>query len=110
MGGFIVLVLFILYGFVYPIYTRLGCTCFGHCEKCVPDKDEQRITDHVIDEPPELVVSEDLVNAIIARADTMRIQGVRKGTGLGGLRNRFNSKASPNSQGVTTPLIDPPLM
>merc|ERR1712242_183779 len=85
--GFIVLTMFVLYGFVYPIYTRLGCNCCG-LKRCVPSKEEQEITDHVIDEPAELVVSESLVNAIIDRVDTMNMSRARKRH----IRKRFGSK------------------
>ena len=62
---------FILYGFVYPIYTRLGCTCLG--EKCRPSKEEMAETDHIIDEPENLI-SDAIVDAVVQRMNTFQIQ------------------------------------
>jgi len=45
--GFLLFVLFVIYGFVYPLYTRCGCCCCLKRTKSELDADQ----DHMIDEP-----------------------------------------------------------
>ena len=83
MLGLIVLSGFIMYGFVYPIYTRLGCNCFGR--KCMPSKEEMAETDHIIDEPQEIVISDSLLNALMTKVDTLRLRSRPKSPSSQGL-------------------------
>eukprot|EP00485_Elphidium_margaritaceum_P017145 CAMPEP_0202734398 /NCGR_PEP_ID=MMETSP1385-20130828/188658_1 /ASSEMBLY_ACC=CAM_ASM_000861 /TAXON_ID=933848 /ORGANISM="Elphidium margaritaceum" /LENGTH=440 /DNA_ID=CAMNT_0049400759 /DNA_START=1741 /DNA_END=3063 /DNA_ORIENTATION=- len=56
--GFLIFLLFTLYGFVYPVWTRLGC-----CGYCKPTERELLDTDHVIEEDDE-TLSPDLQQAV----------------------------------------------
>jgi len=58
--GFLLFVMFVLYGFVYPIWTRLGCIC-GYCK---PSHTELLDTDHVIYEPEGTALPDDQRRAI----------------------------------------------
>jgi len=67
--GFFLFVAFVCYGFVYPLYTRLGCC--GHF--IGGQKSERELaadTDHITNQPTEnMELSEELVNAIKAQIE-----------------------------------------
>jgi len=65
--GAVLLIGFIIYGFVYPIWTRLGCSFLG--EKCKPSRIGH--ADHIIDEPQGMQISKPMLDAIMKRI-TMR--------------------------------------
>jgi len=58
--GFLLFTGFVLYGFVYPVWTRLGCIC-GYCK---PSKSELLETDHIMDQQEGYVMTEDQKKAI----------------------------------------------
>merc|ERR1712083_271611 len=54
MGGFLLYSCFVLYGFVYPVYTRLGC-----CGKCKPKESETKENlDHIAEAQEDFEISQ----------------------------------------------------
>jgi len=80
--GFILFVGFVLYGFVYPVWTRLGCIC-GYCK---PSKSELLDTDHIIDQEEGYVLPDDQKKAIrmeiAAALDEMNVVDALKKAGF----------------------------
>jgi len=58
--GFTLFVGFMLYGFVYPVWTRLGCVC-GYCR---PSTSELADTDHIMEQQEGTVLPDDQKKAI----------------------------------------------
>merc|ERR1719244_647108 len=58
--GFALFVGFLLYGFVYPVWTRLGCIC----GKCRPSMSELADTDHIMEQQEGTVLPDDQKKAI----------------------------------------------
>jgi len=71
--GFFAFLGFVLYGFVYPVWTRLGCV-LGYCK---PSQSELADTDHIIDQEEGLVIPDDQRKAIrLEVAEALRQMGI----------------------------------
>ena len=65
--GLFIFVMVVLYGFVYPLYTRLGC-----CGRCKPSKEELENTDHLTDAPQKETLPAEMIQRL-----NIRVAGVQ---------------------------------
>jgi len=77
--GLLVLIMFILYGFVYPVWTRLGCSCLGkYGESCKPSKEMMDEQDHIIYQTAEPQISDNLALAFLRKLNESKKNMVKK--------------------------------
>ena len=58
-----------LYGFVYPLYTRLGC-----CGKCKPSKERLQDTDHITDQPGKEKAPAEMIRTLSLQIERLQTQ------------------------------------
>lgn len=94
--GTMMLIAFIVYGFVYPVYTTLGCKCGAL--SCSPSGEDMDARDHLIDQPPEMQISGPLFEAIVKKLQSRKpsarnsvfVQPVQMPVRNSGLSHRTN--------------------
>lgn len=100
---------FVSYGFVYPVWTKLGCKCCG--KEFMPTKHEMETQDHVMNEPKEMQLSSPMVQAILTKMKSMRGDAISPVPQLGQVVVNHNPRSSKSlSKKVNSPSGQVPLM
>ena len=97
--GFLVFVGFVLYGFVYPLYTRLGCC--GRCKPKTADTDDHMATVEGED-PASIADAQDQVYRMIL--NRLKKDGIIVNGSIANISTRNNDLPSINNNGNKSPI------